>query len=77
MLVCIIRSHTKEIGQFYMTQTEPKVFWRPKKAIEDVEKVERMKQFQEKYLDVIFVGKLETTTVAIVENKKLQLSLRS
>ncbi len=75
MLACIIRSHTKEIGQFYMTQTQPKLFWRPKKAIEDPEKVERIKQFQEKYLEVIYVYKLETTTVARVKDKELQLGV--
>ncbi len=35
MLSYIVKTHYNALGNFYLTKTEPKVFWKPKKPLED------------------------------------------
>ena len=53
MLSYIVKSHFNAIGKFYLTKTEPKLFWKPQKLLEDQDKSDKLKLYAEKQLKVL------------------------
>ena len=52
MLSYIVKSHFNAIGKFNLTKTEPKLFWKPHKPLEDQDKSDKLKIYTEKQLKV-------------------------
>lgn len=53
MLSYIVKSHFNAIGKFYLTKTEARLFWKPRKPLEDQDKSDKLKLYAEKLLKVI------------------------